>query len=229
MRKRAATLAGAAALPVLLLLLALLLGPAAARAEQYVVFPEVGVGVGRTFFKDSSRPVAHLGLHAGGLFDRSELWGVGWLVQLGYLDTNSGRVPYPWSRVLLSPMACASLGYEPYSPFVRVAAGPQLTVSWRRSTRQTDVGGGVAGELALGFKDAVELFAQAGVAGDRHGPSFSLTGGVRLNVLVAVYLVSLFGGHGGDFALPPRQSAKGSRGPHPAEPVRPVHPAEPVR
>ena len=206
-------------------LVALLAAASPARADQHFVFPEVGLGLGHLAFRDSSRLVTQTSLHLGSLYDQTEAVAAGWLFHLAYLDSvGEVALAFPYRRVTLTPMACVSLGYRAYSPFVHLAVGPQLALSSRQGAWETDWGGGVAVELALGIKDAVELYAQASVAFARQGPSLVATGGLRLNALLFLWLVGVVGGHGSDWALPPREHES-----HHASPVEtPVHQASPV-
>lgn len=179
-------------LPAFLMALA---APRPAAAEQHLVFPEVGLAVGRAALPESPRAIALASLQLGSEWDQGRDWAAGWLFNLSYVDSNEHGIPFPWRRVQLAPMASVGLGVGTYHPFGRVALGPQLTMAWRETSRAMDFGGGLGAELSAGFKDLVEVFVHADVGLDAKGLSVLGAGGVRVNFYVLLWFAQLFSGH----------------------------------
>lgn len=205
---------------------AAVLAPDPARAESFFVFPEVGLGYGWARVPDLSDTVAQLDLHLGSEFDAGggPRTAVGWMFNVGYVTTGEDSRGEPhWWRVHLAPMLTLSNGYNWWTLFARVGVGPHFELSEFKSVggRYTQaMGGGLQIDAAIGSKNAIELFTQALVSFDRRGPSYTLTGGLRLNVVAFLALMDLLGSSPSSSA-PSKPRPPPKPGFHPAGPVRP--------
>ncbi len=202
-----------------LLMAALCAAPATALGEGHFLFPEIGLSGGRALLSDGGRALGQLDLNFGAEWDSGGLSATGWLFDLKYAGASQGALQTPWSRLQLGPLITWSLGYGGLSPFARVGVGPQLSWTFVEPGRAY-LGAGILGEVAVGFKDMIELFAESTLSIDGHSPSAAITGGLRFNALIFLEVVSLVGyGHHHSYWRP---------SPHPAAPVAPYHPATPV-
>lgn len=190
--------------------------PAAAHADHYFVFPEVGVGYGAAHLPDFRGPLGQLDVHIGAEYDTGgPRTAIGWLLNFGYAttfeDADADRNRPRWWRAHFAPMLTLSSGYNWWTLFARIGFGPHVAYSERGSTGY--VGGGLQIDAAIGSKDAIELFTQAFATFDPHGPSLTAIGGLRLNLIAFVVLADMLRGR------PPHEEILPRHHPHRAVPV----------
>ncbi len=206
----------------LTLALGALLAAPAARADHYFLFPQVGVGYGGVAQGSFRDWVGKLDLTLGQEYDLGGPRGaVGWM--LGFAVTSNAieegeqlDPPPEYLRLEFAPMVTLSSGYNWWTLFARVSAGPH--VAYTKIGGVEYVGGGLQLELAVGSKNIVELFTQAYGTVDARGAAITVVGGLRLNAIAFVALADLFSGSGSSHR---KYRPSHDDGPHRAVPAPP--------
>ncbi|MBI5543048.1 MAG: hypothetical protein HY901_04120 [Deltaproteobacteria bacterium] len=177
--------------------LALWASPGVVRADHYFVFPQVGIGYGRLLEDDFTAWVGKLDLTLGQEYDLGgPRAAVGWMLDFGLagnvIDEEDRSPPPQYWRFEFAPMLTLSSGYNWWTLFARVGIGPHFSYAKRGDVAA--LGGGMQVDLAVGSKNAIELFTQAFATVDGRGPNVSVLGGIRLNAIAFVALMDLMSG-----------------------------------
>lgn len=174
-----------------------LLIPAVASADHYFVFPQVGIGYGRLLEKDASTDLGKLDVMIGQEYDTGgPRAAFGWMLDIGYAsnftDSADPNSPPRYQRAEIAPMLTLSSGYNWWTLFARIGVGPHFV--WAERGRSDSFGGGAQIDMAIGVKNAIELFTQAFASHDGREPNLSVVGGLRINAIAFVALLDLLQG-----------------------------------
>ena len=202
----------------LVLGLALLAAPEAqADDDSSFLYPQLGLGTGHATVAGRRSTAVSLDLTFGNEWEVAGLIGSGFIIGFD-IESASGEVARGWRRFSLTSLWSLTLGYRNPWPFLRVGAGPALSLTTIDPDRAVRTGGGLTLEVATGFRSVVELYGQSSVVFDSAGAASSFTVGFRLNAWVFEALFGIgSGGDGGGHR--PRIHRSRPRAPHRAVPV----------